>query len=82
MRIGVHKQSQSSVPPRLLPTDFTPTMLTALLPLLSLSLTTASASASTVPAKRWTQSQADCWSFNADVYAETAQTIDLASVIG
>jgi len=31
--------------------------------------------------KRWTQSSADCWTFNQDIYAE-AQNTDLQSVIG
>ena len=58
-------------------TVLTPRMIT---PLLSL-LVVGSASASPA-AKRWTDSQADCWTFYSDIEAETANNIDLASVIG
>lgn len=62
--------------------------MTTLLPLLTaLALSLAPGRSYARPAsthKRWpaSESQADCWSFNTDIYAETDSNIDLASVIG
>jgi len=54
-------------------------MIAALLPLLTLA-----APAAASPARRWpvSESKANCWTFYHDVTAETAQNIDLKSVIG
>lgn len=52
-------------------------MIAALLPLLAVA-----PAALATPVKKWTQSEANCWSFMSDVTAETGMNIDLASVIG
>jgi len=57
-------------------------MIAGLLPLFALGPTVLANPLQNV--KRWplSESKASCWSFMADVTAETGMNIDLASVIG